>query len=173
MKQKQNDFIFKKCSITDLPAILEIQNETVTDLKDKELLRINTIEMLEECFIYPNIVIGAWLNGNLAGFNMLYFPKDSDESLADDLKNVNAENLISANNKLCIVKKSYRGNNLQYLFGEILEKTAREMNVNIICATVHPDNSHSIANIEKLGYKYDSTKTKYDSIRNLYYKILI
>ena len=61
---------------------------------------------------------------------------------------------------------------MQVYLGELLEKYALKQNVDIVCATVSPENCYSMYNILKLGYTYDHTLVKYGLIRNLYYKLL-
>ena len=128
--------------------------------------------MLRNCLNSPHYSIGAYYNGKLAGFAILYLPEHDEENLAMKLKSVDTSMMKSANFKLCIVRQQYRGNRLQVYLGELLEQYAFEQSIDILCATVSPENSHSMNNILKLGYIYDHTLTKYGLIRNLYYKLL-
>lgn len=172
MKYDINAFEMKKCIPSDLDSILEIQDETFASLEDKDLLRKNTDEMLLECLKHPHVTLGAWHGGRLAAFSVLYFPGNSPENLAASLTSVDGKNLFSANYKLCIVRPDYRGNSLQYILAKKLEDYAVQRGAKIICSTVSPKNPYSMRNVEKLGYIYDHTLTKYGLERNLYYKYL-
>lgn len=172
MKIHIASFNFKQCTIADLDRIIEIQDNAFTHLKSPELLRKNTFEMLWECLQPPNITLGAWYNNKLIAFSVLYFPKDEKECLVTELEGINTDGLCSANYKLCIVDKDFRGNSLQYELGLQLFQRATQANVKIICATASPDNAYSVANIEKLGFFYNRSLNKYGYKRNLYYKIL-
>jgi len=165
-----------RCTISDLEEILNIQDEALSELSPC-VLRENTHEMLSECLEPPHIALGVWHNSELVAFSILYFIENGDsEDLAHLLNDVNAQGLKAANYKLCIVKKEYRGNSLQYKMGEILQSLAIEKGVQIVCATVSPNNYLSIKNVEKLGFIYNRTLmlTKYGdgAERNLYYKLL-
>lgn len=172
MKINITDFEFKQCTIEDLDRIIEIQDNAFAHLNSPDLLRKNTIEMLDECLQTPNYTIGAWYNNKLIAFSILYFPKDKEESLVANLEGISANGLLSANYKLCIVDKDFRGNSLQYELGKRLLQYATEKNVEIVCTTVSPDNAHSLANIEKLGFIYNRTLSKYGYKRNLCYQFL-
>lgn len=172
MKISIDNFDFRQCSLEDLGRILEIQENALATLESEELLRKNTTEMLEECLIAPNITIGAWYDNRLVAFSVLYFPKDKSESLVAELEGISANELSSANYKLCIVDKEFRGNSLQYELACRLLKQASDMGIGIICATASPNNTHSISNIERLGFLYNRTLSKYGYTRNLYYKTL-
>ncbi|MBE6904321.1 MAG: GNAT family N-acetyltransferase [Ruminococcaceae bacterium] len=172
MKIDIEKFVFKECSKEQLDDILRIQEETFKNLEASELLRKNTPEMLLECLQPPHITLGAWYEGELAAFSVLYYPHTKEESLCDYLDNVDCLGLKDANYKLCIVKEKFRGNSLQYELEVRLEKYAVEAGVKILCATASPHNIHSIKNIEKMGYSYNKTLNKYGLVRNLYYKFI-
>lgn len=171
MSVNYSKFLIKPCTEEDLSKILDIQEQTFKQLGETDILRRNTPEMLQECLKFPHVTLGAWHNGDLAAFSVLYFPEE-EENLAKLLDNEDTLNLVSANYKLCIVKSEYRGNSLQYLLGTELIKIARERNVKLLCCTASPHNPYSIKNIEKMGFKYNKTLQKYGFERNLYYCIL-
>lgn len=166
------DFEFKLCTPKDLDRILEIQEDTLKHLEAPELLRKNTPEMLLECLQAPNVTVGAWYQGRLVAFSILYFPQEEAECLASALDGVDVAGLRSVNYKLCIVDRAFRGHSLQYELGKRLLQYAREANADIICATASPDNAYSIANIERLGFVLNKSLEKYGFSRNLYYQLL-
>jgi GNAT superfamily N-acetyltransferase len=128
--------------------------------------------MLTECLNAPHYTVGAWYEGELAGFSVLYYPHDKAEDLSLYLEGVEINGLKAANNKLCIVRKEYRGNELQYRLGMLLEKHARETGTELLCVTVSPKNTPSINNVLRMGFVYNRTLEKYGFERNLYYKYL-
>lgn len=172
MKISDSEFVFEKCSVEDLDEILQIQKETLETLENSEILRANTNEMLAECLVSPNVTVCARYNGKIAGFSVLYYPKDDGENLAKCLKNVETNGIKNANYKLCIVREEFRGNSLQYKLASKLIEIASASGVKLICATVSPHNPYSIKNIERLGFAYNRTLTKYGYDRKLYYKFL-
>ena len=172
MKHPIHEFEFKLCTLADLDRILEMQEDALAHLASPNLLRKNTVEMLAECLQPPHVTIGAWYDGRLVAFSVLYVPTVEDERLDTALEGVSIDGLTAANYKLCIVDRAFRGNGLQYALGMRLIETAREMGVQILCVTASPDNSHSIANVERMGFTYNRTLGKYGFDRNLYYKLL-
>jgi len=172
MKINFEDFKIERCTISNLNEILLIQEEVLAELSEC-ILRENTVDMLRECLGLPHITLGAWHEEKLVAFSILYFTEWEDiEDLAHLLDSVNSYGLKAVNYKLCIVRKEYRGNSLQYKMGKLLKSLAVESGVQIICATVAPNNEHSIENIEKLGFIYNKTLVKYGFDRNLYYQLL-
>jgi len=172
MKIQLSDFVIKPCTPKCLDDIIRIQSETLSELPSSDILRENTPEMLEECLNPPHFTIGAWYEGKLAAINILFYPHDDKENLSLSLEGLDISGLVTANNKLCIVRKEYRGNGLQYNLGLIIERHAISKGTNLICATVSPYNQYSINNILRLGYVYNKTLIKYGFERNLYYKFI-
>ena len=172
MKRCIGDFIIKKCDVSCINQILDIQEEVLHELEGFDILRRNSEQMLRECLESPHITLGAWYGDLLTAFSILYFPHTTTENLSMHLKDINVRGLITANNKLCIVRKEFRGNSLQYEMGCRLEKYAKEKNVNLICTTVAPENLHSENNMKRLGFIYNRTLMRYGSERCLFYKFI-
>lgn len=172
MKIPSTDFEFSVCTENNIHEILELQDSVINSLPNPALLRKNTEQMFLDCTVSPNISIGVRYNGKLVGIGILYVPTSLEEDLSHLLINVDTSNKKSANYKLCMVDKDYRGNHLQYTLGELLEKKAKEQGIDIICATISPDNAYSRNNMIKLGYTFNTTLPKYGSIRDIFYKII-
>ena len=172
MKIRISDFAIRQCEPSNLKEILKIQNEALADLPCVDILRENTMQMLKECLNQPHLTVGVWYEDILAAFSILYYPHDEKENLSIHLQSVDVNGLKTANNKLCIVRKDFRGNSLQYHLGLIVEHLAIDTGINLLCATVSPKNQYSIDNILRLGYMYNRTLNKYGFERNLYYKII-
>ncbi len=172
MKIARESFEFRPLSEEHLDDILRIQDETIAALPSEDVLRHNTVEMLSECLHAPHITVGAWYEGQLAGFSVLYYPSDETEDLSIHLQGVDISGKKAANYKLCIVRPAFRGNRLQYLMALELERYAKENGVQLLCVTASPHNPYSIANLMRLGYTCNRTLSKYGFERNLYYKFL-
>lgn len=172
MKIDFSDFEVRNCTLEDLNDILSLQEEVFQTISSVEILRKNSVDMLKSCLQKPNYTVGAWYKGIFAGFAILYFPQNLFENLAVSLEGVNFEDLKVANFKLVIVSKYFVGNSLQFHFGKHLEEVAKKQKTKLLCATVSPLNQFSINNMERLGYTYNRTFSKYGYARNLYYKRL-
>lgn len=172
MKLDLSEFEFRECNQSDIDDIMAVQEDAFSHLENPELLRRNSREMLLECLSNQHYTVGAYYKGELAAFSVLYYPYTADENLAVNLEGVDYTGMRHANYKLCIVKHDYIGNSLQcHLANKLLDHALAD-GVNIICATASPDNTYSIRNIGKLGFKYNRTLEKYGYSRNLYYKFL-
>ncbi len=64
-----------------------------------------------------------------------------------------------------LVSEEYRGNKLQKIMGEILEKVCKDSGKKYICATVAPDNIYSLNTFKELDYKIMADKLKYGGLR--------
>lgn len=64
-----------------------------------------------------------------------------------------------------LVQENFRGNHLQFILGQTAENLARDLGTKVLCATVSPDNPHSLNNFLKLGYEVKKEKLKYGGVR--------
>ena len=172
MKPTLDELDFSVLTSENVDEILELQERVINSLSDKSLLRRNCEKMFLECVVAPNYTLGVRYGKLLVAVGILYFPTDDEEDLSHLLVGVNTTNTKSANYKLCMVDEKFRGNGLQVLLGKKFEKRAKELDVNLMCATVSPDNVYSERNMLKLGYTLNATLPKYGSIRNLFYKFI-
>ena len=172
MKIDLKQLNFRECNEQNIDEILHLQDRVIASLPDKSLLRKNTVEMFCECVKSPNYSVGVWHEDTLVGIAILYYPADESEDLSHLLVSAVDTTVKSANYKLCMVDKNYRGNGLQVFLGEMLESRAKETGVKMLCATVSPDNEYSRNNMLKLGFSIDSRHEKYGSIRDVFYKII-
>lgn len=173
MKLAENEFEFIRCGEESLEEICAIQEETFRTLDNPELLRRNTKETLLACLREPHTTLGAYYDGRMAAFAVLYVANDSAENLGRDIGVTEEELPKVANVKLVIVRGEFRGNGLQRRLIQRLEELARNQGIQTLCATVSPENDYSIRNFEALGYRFYACKTKYGNLkRNLYAKTL-
>ncbi len=173
MKYPESTFEFKKCNPLDLDSILAIQEKAFKNLDNPDLLRRNTPEMLLSCLSEPHYTLGVYVQGKLAAFGILYDALTTEENIGYDIGICKNQLTEVINFKLVIVLPEYRGNGLQKKIINILCNIAKENGKKIMCATVSPENSHSIRNFESCGFMFHSAKIKYSGLkRNIYYKIL-
>lgn len=163
------------CNINDLQALLDLQDDFFKNAQNTDILRENSQEMFIECLKYPNITFCYRINSKIEAFAVLYANIEPSEDLSKILIDVpfSTENIKCANYKLCIVSPLAQGNGLQQIFGEIIEKYAKKSNIELLCATVSPENHHSRNNMLKLGYEKNMTCEKYGLIRDVFYKLLV
>lgn len=92
----------------------------------------------------------------LDSFNYGYDLGFSKEAL---LRTVNMDTIV--------VHPDYRGQGLQRLLMKEAELWAVAQGYQTLMCTVHPDNSFSLNNMLKLGYRIEKTIPKYGSIRHI------
>ena len=161
----------RPCQPSDLQAVIDLNEMIYSALPDKSILRHNTPEMIASCLEEPNVTLGIWEDDMLIAVGMLYVPQCIEEDHFHDL-GLEGE-YKSANQKLFLVRKGYRGLGLQRKLIREVEKIALARGYNLLCTTVAPNNEFSINNFLKEGYVYAKTEEKYGGlVRNLYYKVL-
>lgn len=190
----------RQCTLSDLSAVLELNETVYAALPDKTVLRLNSPEMIASCLEEPNVTIGVWEGERLIALGMLYVPQCLEEDYAHDvvkfldlgalgfcgtrplecsdwekmdLEGLKRIGIVAGNQKLYLVRDGYRGLGLQRRIIRIVEELARQRGLNLLCVTCAPNNSYSIDNFLKEGYRYAVTMEKYGGLtRNLYYKPL-
>lgn len=161
----------RPCQLSDLQAVIDLNEAIYSALLDKSILRHNSPEMIASCMEEPNVTLGIWEGDMLIAIGMLYVPQCIEEDHFHDL-GLEGE-YKSANQKLFLVREGYRGLGLQRKLIREVEKVAMARDYNLLCTTVAPNNDFSINNFLKEGYVYAKTEEKYGGlVRNLYYKVL-
>jgi hypothetical protein len=80
--------------------------------------------------------------------------------------NIEGEELLKVGQlESMLVLKDYRGNRLQKLMCEILEKVSKDAGMSYICATAAPENIYSVNTFKNLNYKVMTEKLKYGGLR--------
>ena len=75
-------FEFHPLELSQLDAVLALEQEALDNLERPDLLRRNTLDMWHKCLQPPHLCLGAWVRGELVGFAVLYVPAKGD---AEDL----------------------------------------------------------------------------------------
>ncbi len=171
MKINTNELTFKKLDSSIIPTLLEIQEEAFEAHEGSpDFLRRNTKETFSVCFEDKSLVLGAYYEGELAGFGILLDAKKTSENLAKDVDLIE-DLLSSANVKLIIVRPKFRGNGLQRILIEKLSSYAKDVGFNYLCTTVSPVNPWSLDNFKKCGFIEFKRLEKYGGLsRVLFYK---
>lgn len=161
----------RRCQLSDLQAVIDLNETIYAALPDKSVLRHNSPEMITSCLEEPNVTLGIWDSEVLVAIGMLYVPQCIEEDHAHDLDL--RGDFKAANQKLFLVREGYRGQGLQRQLIREVEKIAIARGYNLLCTTCAPNNMFSINNFLKEGYLYAKTEIKYGGlVRNLYYKLL-
>lgn len=136
---------------TSIGTILKIQDEAFEVLQDKDLLRRNTVDTLLPCFNDDSLVLGAYVDGTIAGIGILYAAGADHENLAYEIDDFREKERY-ANAKLIIVRPAFRGAGIQRRLLDEMTKFAAAKGFLGILATVSPKNDISIANLLHCGF---------------------
>lgn len=170
-KIKAEEFTLAPCDATHLDAICELQEEAFLHLTNPDLLRRNARETLALCLVAPHFTLGAFHQGRLVAFAMLYDGGDTDENIGKDIGIAEKDLSTVMNMKLVIVSPDFRGNGLQVRLMLALESVAAARGKRLLCGTADPANIYSCRNFLKAGYTFHSRKQKYGGlIRDIYCK---
>lgn len=165
-------------SLDDFDEVLSLEAAVLASLEHPDQLRRNTPEMWRSCLCEPHTALGVRVGERLVALAVLYLPEAGGaEDLSCSLQGLDqlmasSSTLRSANYKICIVHPDFRGHALQQRLGERLEEAALRQGVRLLCSTVSPRNPASIRSLERLGYHYNRTLSKYGFERALYFKML-
>ena len=165
LKNKDGDFVevvFKKLDISYINKIMELQEEVIDNLMDKNLYaptdREEFIMYMENGAYILGIVT---LDDELISMGVYVEFGYNECNYGYDLDIKGDELLLVGQIESTVVKEEYRGNGLQQLICSKLEEVAKEKNKRILGVTVAPENHYSLSNFKKMGYTVEKEKLKY------------
>jgi len=165
VKRKDGEIIeikLRELKLSDINKIIKLQELIINGLENKELYAGSKQEYIN-C---NGKIIGCLTNEDELIAMGVYAKKGYDESnYAYDIGLNGEEVLKVAQIESTIVKSEYRGNKLQRLICEELEKIARKDNIEILTATASPYNEFSVNTFMNLGYEIKKDKLKYGGLR--------
>ena len=152
--------------LSDIDKIMELQEAIINGLENKEIYAETEKDEFEEYLNGKGKVIGYVTSDHELIAMGVYVSKGYDESnYAYDLDLCGEDILKVGQIEATIVKDEYRGNKLQKLMCEELEKIAKENNNELLCATASPYNKFSVNTFINLGYEIKKDKLKYCGLR--------
>ncbi len=155
----------------DLDAVMELQDVTISGLKDKTILRKNSPEIFAQALSERNIALGVFVENDLIAIGIAVDPVPPETDLRVNLDKFSVDKAMDL--KLIIVKEEYRGNGLQRKLIRLLEEEALSRGFTHFCTSVSPDNPHSFNNFLAMGYEFDHQEELYGGLlRNIYVKEL-
>ncbi len=171
LKRKDNVVIEAEFKILDesyIDKIMELENDVYNGLDNKELYSVSSREDFLE-FISTNKgeVLGcvSIKDDKLIAMGV-YGKFGYDKSnYGYDIELEGEELLKVGQIESTVVKNNFRGNKLQKIICEHLERIGKENNTPIICATASPYNKYSLNTFKTLGYEVKKDKLKYGGLR--------
>ncbi len=166
-----NKLEIRTCNSNDIKDIYSIQKEVINNFNDKE--KGYFLPFTEECYLRivnnplkDGEIYGAFYNNKMIAWIFLSISNRMEQikSYISDIKG-NCADIDGV-----IVLPEYRGNNLQKILVNHLEKKAKEKGINNIIAEVTFGNIYSLNNLQDLGYEI---KTWYQKDKNIKRHILL
>lgn len=160
------DIKYKILDLSYIDKIMELQDNIMDGLEDKQLYAPTDKEEFIECIVKSGKIIGC-LDKNEDLIAMAVYVKKgySDGNYGYDL-DIEGEMLLNvAQVESTVVRSDYRGNGLQKILCEKIEEIAKREKVKILASTASPYNKYSVNTFQKLGYKIKKDKLKYGGLR--------
>lgn len=156
----------KELTISYLDKIMELQKIIIDGLENKELYADTEREEFEEYIKKNGKILGCVTEDDELIAMGVYAKKGYDKSnYGYDIGLDNEELLKVGQIESTVVKEAYRGNKLQKIICEELEKIAVKEDAKILCATASPYNEFSVNTFKSLGYEIKQDKLKYGGLR--------
>lgn len=156
----------KELTISYLDKIMELQKIIMDGLENKELYADTEREEFEEYIKKNGKILGCVTEDDELIAMGVYAKKGYDKSnYGYDIGLDNEELLKVGQIESTVVKEAYRGNKLQKIICEELEKIAVKEDTKILCATASPYNEFSVNTFKSLGYEIKQDKLKYGGLR--------
>lgn len=156
----------RKLTTLDIEKIMEIQEEIIDGLPNKELFAPSS----KEEFLFYLEKVGAGLGvfteeDKLIAMGIFGALGDDEHNYGYDL-NLKKEELKDVGQiESTVVLEEYRGNKLQRIICEELEKIGVEKGMKIMTATASPLNPFSVNTFVNMGYDIVLEKIKYEGLR--------
>ena len=161
-----NKLKIRTCNSNDVKDIYNIQEEVINHFKDNE--KGYFLPFTEEWYLRivnnplkDGEIYGAFYNNKMIAWIFLSISSRMEQikSFVPDIKG-NCADIDGV-----IVLPEYRGNGLQKILVNYLEKKAKEKGINNIVAEVTFGNKYSLNNLQDLGYDIKTWYQKDENIR--------
>ena len=170
LNKKDNNVVQVKLKLLDLSyidKIMKLQNEIYEGLENREFFVRSSREEFETAIRENGTILGCLSleDDELIAIGVYIEYGYNEHNYGYDIKIQGEELLKVGQIEATIVSEKYRGNKLQKMICEFLEKISKDSGMNCICATVAPNNKYSLNTFEKLGYNVMEDKLKYGGLR--------
>ena len=152
----------------DLDEYIKFRDEVKSHMEHPEWLGNFTKEELIE-LLNRDSKLWVYYYNNIPICSMMIIPAREKDINKFGL---NIDYKVTCDYGPMFVNFDYLGNNLQLQMLKKEDKYSMEKGYNYCVSTIHPDNTFSIVNFIKDGFKFVDTKEFSRGIRNIYYKEL-
>jgi len=151
-------------NISDIDAVLHVQNETVRYIKDSSIYYPDSREVFEASLNNDGLIVGCIVNDQLVAFRSIWFPRSRPENLGLDIgmQDPNQLSQVAHLERACVIPE-FTGNRLQMRMTRHAINLAKQNNsFRYLFSTVAPMNYASMQDkfsagmlILKLVKKYE------------------
>lgn len=166
MKINTDNIQIRLCNFDDVDDIYEIQNIVIDNFKENEKgyflpFKKETYLRIVNDPINDGEIYGAFLNNKMIAWAFLSVSNRMKEikSYVNDIGGKCAD--IDG----VIVLPKYRGNHLQNILVEYLEKSAKDLGIYNVVAEVTFGNEYSLKNLRNMGYEIKTWYQKDEKIK--------
>lgn len=162
-RQNHQRFEVRKLVLEDLTDILQVQEQVVHHLNDKDVLQPLTKEEFQYILEGNGLMIGAFVCEELIAFRALLAPPIDEEHLGRDIGLIEDELSKVIYQEISNVLPAYRGNKLQQTLATLIMKELKkhEPSYRYVCCTVAPFNIPSLKDKFAQGMEIVALKEKY------------
>lgn len=169
VKRTDNNIIevdMKILNSSYIEKIMRLQDEIVEGLEDKQLYASTEKYEFMKYIDSEGIILGVTTEEDELIAMGVYVAKGYDKkNYGYDLGIIDEELLKVGQIESTVVKNEFRGNRLQKVICEELEKIAREKENTILTSTASPYNKFSVNTFLDLGYEIKIEKVKYGGLK--------
>lgn len=149
--KRDDKFIYKWMEKEDLDIVMDFVDEVYETIENKSVYFKEKRENIDKILDDGGTIIGVYDGDTLAAIRITSIP-DFENNLAFEVDNLEVPEKKVALNKAVIVKKEYRGNNLQNITRDIAVEDMKQKGQTVFMSTVSPENPYSYRNALKEGY---------------------
>lgn len=169
LKRKDGEIVevkLKELGLSYIDKIMELQKIIINGLENKEIYADTEREEFEGYIKENGKIIGYITDDDELVAMGVYAKKGySKSNYAYDI-DLDGEDVLKVGQiESTVVRDEYRGNRLQKIICEELEKIAKKEKTPILCATASPYNEFSVNTFINLGYEIKKDKLKYGGLR--------
>ncbi|MGM0378584.1 MAG: hypothetical protein ACQEQE_02460 [Bacillota bacterium] len=166
-KEKVNYYI-KELTLDELDSLMTLQNEIHQDIPDeyKETYVCKPKKEFKKYLENGGIFLGIYVDNKLIGARITETPKLSKKNLGYFLDFTKDQLLKTMHFKTMLVKKEFRGNNLQIRSMNLVEKMFIKRGYKYGMCRISPNNYYSLSNALKFGLKIQAIKLQFQNKEN-------
>lgn len=157
---------FKLLDLSYINKIMELQEEIINGIENKEIYACSHREEFEECINETGKIIGCLdEEDNLIAMGVYVNKGLKEGNYGNDIDITGDELLKVGQIESTVVREDYRGNGLQKIICKMLEDISLNNGDTLITATASPYNEFSVDTFLKQGYEIKKDKLKYGGLR--------